>query len=62
MGAKSIAPWAEILTSSGFEPLSGQTKDCICCFSVRKSKDWWARNQNIVSEWSDVSTRRLLFQ
>jgi hypothetical protein len=40
----------------------------ICCFSAkhaalrRKSKDWLARNQNIVSEWSDMSTRRLLFQ
>ena len=55
----------------GFEPRSGQTKDYkigICCFSVkhaslrRKSKDWLARNQNNVSEWSDISTRRLLFQ
>jgi hypothetical protein len=55
----------------GFEPRSGQTKDYeigICCFSAkhtalrRKSKDWLARNQNIVSEWSDVHTCRLLFQ
>ena len=55
----------------GFEPRSGQTKDNqigICCFSAkhaavrRKSKDWLARNQNNVSEWSDMSTRRLLFQ
>jgi hypothetical protein len=53
----------------GFEPRSGQTKDYkigICCFSanhaasVRKSKDWLARNQNNVSEWSDISTRGLL--
>ena len=64
-----------VLTSSavdrGFEPRSGQTKDYkigICCFSAkhtalrRKSKDWLARNQNNVSEWSDMSTRRLLFQ
>jgi hypothetical protein len=35
----------------------------ICCFSAkhvalrRKSKDWLARNQNNVSEWSDMSTR-----
>ncbi len=28
----------------------------------RKSKDWLARNQNDVSEWSDMSTRGLLFQ
>ena len=55
----------------GFEPRSGQTKDYtigICCFSAkhaalrRKSKDWLARNQNNVSEWSDISTRGLLFQ
>jgi predicted LPLAT superfamily acyltransferase len=55
----------------GFEPRSGQTKDYkigICCFSTkhtalrRKSKDWLARNQNNVSKWSDMSTRRLLFQ
>ena len=54
----------------GFEPRSGQTKDYeigICCFSAkhaalkRKSKDWLVRNQNIVSEWSNMSTRRLLF-
>ena len=55
----------------GFEPQSGQTKDYkidICCFSAKhaalrkKSKDWLARNQNNVSEWSDISTRGLLFQ
>ena len=56
----------------GFEPRSGQTKDykiSICCFSAkhaalrRKSKDWLARNQNVnVSQWSDMSTRGLLFQ
>jgi hypothetical protein len=55
----------------GFKPRSGQTKDYkigMCCFSVkhatlrRKSKDWSARNQHNVSEWSDMSTRRLLIQ
>jgi hypothetical protein len=55
----------------GFELRSGQTKDYeigICCFSAqhaalrRKSKDWLAQNQNNVSEWSDMSTRGLLFQ
>ena len=54
----------------GFEPRSGQSKDfriCICCFSAkhtalrRKSKDWLVRIQNNVSEWNDMSTRRLLF-
>jgi hypothetical protein len=34
----------------GFEPQS--------C----KTKDWLVRNQNNVSEWSDMSTRGLLFQ
>jgi len=28
----------------------------------RKSKDWLARNQDNVSEWNDMSIRRLLFQ
>ena len=55
----------------GFVPWSGQTKDYkfgICCFSakhaalMRKSKAWLAWNQNNVSEWSEMSTRRLLFQ
>ena len=55
----------------GFEPRSDQTKDYkigIYCFSAkhaalkRKSKDWLARNQNNVSEWSDMSTHELLFQ
>ena len=55
----------------GFEPRSSQTEDykiVFCCFSAeqaalrRKSKDWLSRIQNNVSEWSDMSTRRLLFQ
>ena len=55
----------------GFEPRSGHTKDYkigICCFCAkhvalrRKSKDWLTRNQNNVSEWSDMFTRGLLFQ
>ena len=55
----------------GFEPWSGQIKDYkigICCFSAkhsalrRKSKNWSARNQNNMYEWSDVPTRGLLFQ
>ena len=49
----------------------GQTKEYkfdMCCFSAkhaasrRKSKDWLARNQNNVSEWSDMSYHALLFQ
>jgi hypothetical protein len=55
----------------GFEPRSGQTKDYkigICCFSAkhaalrRKGKNWLVRNQNKVSEWSNMSTHGLLFQ
>ena len=55
----------------GFEPRSGKTKDYkigMCCFSAkhatlrRKGKDWLARNQNNVTEWSDMSTSGLLFQ
>ena len=47
-----------------FEPRSGLIKDFkigICCFSAkqaalrRKNKDWLARNQNTVSEWTVVS-------
>ena len=50
----------------GFESRSGQTKDYkigICCFSAkyptlrRKNKDWLARNQDIVSEWGNMSIR-----
>jgi hypothetical protein len=55
----------------GFEPQSHQAKDYkigIYCFSAKhatlrvKSKDCLAQNQNNVSEWSDMSTRGLLFQ
>ena len=55
----------------GLEPRSDQTKDYeigICYFSAkhaalrRKSKYWWARNQDNVSKWGDMSIHRLLFQ
>jgi hypothetical protein len=54
-----------------FELRLGQTKNYkigICYFSAkhaalrRKIKDWLARNQNNVSEWSDMSIRGLLLQ
>jgi hypothetical protein len=64
-----------MLTSSAvdhvFEAQSDQTEDykiSICCFSAkhaalrRMSKDWLDRNQDNVSEWSDMSTFGLLFQ
>jgi hypothetical protein len=62
---------ASIAVDRRFQPRSGQTKDNtigMCCLSAKhaalrsKSKDWLARNQYNVSEWNDMSTRRLLFQ
>jgi hypothetical protein len=62
---------ASSVVNRGFDPRSGQTKDYaigICCFSAKhsalrsKSKDWLTRDQNNVSEWSDMPTRELLFQ
>jgi hypothetical protein len=66
-----VSVLASSVVFSGFEPRSGQTIDyqiSICCFSAkhvslrRKSKDWLARNQNNVSEWSDMSIHEMLFQ
>jgi hypothetical protein len=66
-----VSVLASSAVDRGLEIWSGQTKDYdigICCFSAkhaalrRKNKDWLARNQNNVSEWSDMSTRGLLFQ
>ena len=62
---------ASSVVDRGFEPRSGQTKDCkigICCLSSkhaelrRESKDLLARNEDNVSEWSDISTRGQLLQ
>ena len=66
-----VSVLASSAVDRGSKSRSGQTKDYkfdICCYSAkhtalrRKSKDWLARNQNNVSEWSDMSTRGLLFQ
>ena len=66
-----VSVLASSAVDRGFEPRSGQTKDYkigFCCFSAKhvalpsKSKDWLARNQNNLSEWSDMSTRGLLFR
>ena len=55
----------------GFEPWSDQTKDHkigLCYFSAMhaalwsKSKDWLARKWDIMSKWSNISTRELSFQ
>jgi hypothetical protein len=70
-GGVMVSVLASSAVDHGFEPRSGQIKDYkigICCFStkhtalMRKSKNWLARNQNNVSEWSDMSNRELLFQ
>jgi hypothetical protein len=54
-----------------FEPRSVKPKTIKLIFVVsllstqhreKKNKDWLAQNQNNVSEWSDMSTRKLLFQ
>ena len=71
VGDVMVSVFASSVVDRGFKPWSGQTKDYtigMCCFSTKhaalrsKSKDWLARNQNNVSEWSDMSTHRLLFQ
>jgi hypothetical protein len=59
-----VSVLASSAVDHGFESRSGQTKDYqigMCCFTAnhaalrRKSKDWLARNQGNVSEWSDMS-------
>jgi hypothetical protein len=69
IGSVMVSVLASSAINCGYEPRSGQTKEYkigICCFSAknaslkRKSNDWLARNQNNVSEWSDISTRWLL--
>ena len=71
IGGVMVSVLALSAVDHGFKPWLGQIKDYkigIRCFSAkhaalrRKSKDWLARNQNNVSEWSDMSTRGLLFQ
>ena len=69
IGGVKVSVLASSAIDGGYELGSCQTKEYeigICCFSAknaalrRKSKDWLARNQNNVSEWSDISTRCLL--
>jgi hypothetical protein len=71
IGGVMVSLLASSAVDRRFEPRSGQTKDYkigICCFSAkhaalrRNNKNWLARNQNNVSEWSNMSTRGLLFQ
>jgi hypothetical protein len=71
IGGIIVSVLASSAVDRGFEARSGQTKHYkigICCFSAkhasfrRKSKDWLARNQDNVSEWSYMSIRELFFQ
>jgi hypothetical protein len=71
IGGVMVSVFASSAVDREFESRLGHTKDYkigICYFSTkhaalrRKSKDWLAQNQNNVYEWSDMSTRRLLFQ
>ena len=66
-----ISVLASSTVDCGFEHRSGQATDYnirTCCLSAkhaslrRKDKNWLARNQNNVSEWSDMSTHGLLIQ
>jgi hypothetical protein len=63
IGGIMVSVLAQSVVDRGFEPGSGQTKDYeigICCLSAkdaalrRKSKDWLVRNQDNVSECSDI--------
>ena len=53
--------WVEALIAKGY-------KIGICCFSAKhavlrsKNTAWFARNQDNVSEWGDISTCKLLLQ
>ena len=66
IGSVMVNVLATSAIDCGHELRSCQTieyKIGICRFSAknaalrRKSKDWLARNQNNVSEWSDISTQ-----
>jgi len=71
IGGVIVSALASSAVDREFEARSGQTKHYkigICCFSAKhtsfrkKSKDWLARNQDNVYEWSDMFIRELLFQ
>jgi hypothetical protein len=65
-----VSVLASCTVDRGFEPRSGQTKDYtigIYCFPAKhttlrkKSKDWLAQNQDVVSKWVNMSIGGLLF-
>ena len=66
-----VSVLASSAVDRGFDSRSGQAKDYQLVFVTynakhaelrRKSKDWLARNQDNVSEWSDMYIRGLLCQ
>ena len=70
IGSVIVSVLASSAVDRGFESRSGQTKDYQLVFVAynakhaelrRKSKDWLPRNQDNVSEWSDMYIRGLLF-
>ena len=65
-----ISVFASSVVDHGFEPLSGETKYYkigMCGFSAKhatlriKSSDSLCRNQNIASDWGDISVCGLCF-
>ena len=68
IGSVMVSVLTSCVVDVGFEPGRVKPKTIKLVFVAsslnmrRKSKDWLARNQNNVSEWSDMSTRGLLFQ
>ena len=70
IGIAIVCVLSSSVVECGFEPRSGQTKDCEICIFCFLAKDAslasnsrirLARNQNNVPEWSDMFTRGLLF-
>ena len=63
IGSVMVSVLASVELGSTPGRVKPKTKIGICCFSAkhatlsRKSKFWLARNQNNVSEWSDISNR-----
>jgi hypothetical protein len=65
IGSVMVNVLASSVVNNGFGSWSGQTGDYkigICAPLRRMSKEWYVRNHDNVSKWSDMSLRRLLFR
>ena len=71
MSALFVDIFALIVVDRGVKTLISQINDrniCTCCFTAKHTalsstnKDWMARNQHNVSEWSELATRVMLLQ